>query len=273
MSILEHFVSFSALISLLSFATYIAAAILILQRLFHPKGICLSKVLTLTSVAMLSHFFVLYHEVVLPDQVNFSLPNVISLVCLLISLSLSILAYTFKVNLLLPVTYGFSGVWLLVVTLLPPVAHVSLNIADIATTAHVIVAIISYCILIIATLYAFQVSYINIKLKHKQLVVVNHLPPLMQVEGQLFFILTLGTVALVVSQLIGFAFIEDFLSRANGHKIILSLSALFIYIVTLWGHYQKGWRGHRVQVLMSSATVLLTLAYFGSRFVKEFLIN
>lgn len=250
-----------------------AAAIIILRRLFQPKGICLREILIITIIAMAAHTTSLYHEVFIPNQVNFSLPNVISLVCLLISISLSILAYRFKVNLLLPVAYGFSGIWLLIMSLLPPVAHVSLNIGDIATTTHVVFAIIAYCILIIATLYAFQVSYINVKLKHKELSVVNHLPPLMKVEGQLFFILAIGTISLVISQLIGFIFIENFLSSSNGHKIALSLSALFLYALILWGHYQKGWRGHRVQVLIFSASALLTLAYFGSRFVKEFLIN
>ncbi|MFQ3268136.1 MAG: ABC-type uncharacterized transport system permease subunit, partial [Colwellia sp.] len=33
-----------------------------------------------------------------------------------------------------------------------------------------------------------------------------------------------------------------------------------------------GWRGQKVLVLMVSASGLLTLAYFGSRFVKEFIL-
>lgn len=273
MSILEQFVSFLTLISLLSFFSYIATAIIILKRLFHPKGICLRAVLTLSTIAISTHIFTLYSKVFLLSEVNFSLPNVVSLVCLIISLSLSLLAYRFKVTLLLPVTYGFSGLWLLIMSLLPPLAHVSLNITNIATSSHVFFAIIAYCVLIIATLYTFQVSYINVKLKHKKLNVVNHLPPLMLVEGQLFSILVIGVLSLIISQLIGFVFIDNFLSRSNGHKIILSLSALFLYLIILWGHYQKGWRGHKVQVLMLIASALLTLAYFGSRFVKEFLIN
>jgi ABC-type uncharacterized transport system permease subunit len=101
---------------------------------------------------------------------------------------------------------------------------------------------------------------------------VAHLPPLMQVEKQLFSILTVGTAILFISQIIGFVFLDGFLAKENAHKTILSLLSFAIYGLILWGHFEKGWRGHRVLVLMVSASALLTLAYFGSRFVKEFIL-
>jgi ABC-type uncharacterized transport system permease subunit len=117
------------------------------------------------------------------------------------------------------------------------------------------------------------VSYINLKLKEKKFSAVNHLPPLMQVEKQLFVLLLLGTVFLFVSQLTGFVFLENYIAKSNAHKTIFSLMALVLYAVILWGHYNKGWRGHRVLLMTNTATLLLTLGYFGSRFVKEFLLS
>ena len=148
----------------------------------------------------------------------------------------------------------------------------SINI-EVGLVTHISLSLLAYCILIIATLYAFQVSYINVKLKSKNFTAVTHLPPLMQVEKQLFAILAVGVLCLFASELIGLVFLDGFFAKENIHKTVLSLIALFIYIVILLGHYLQGWRGHRVLMLTMTASILLTLSYFGSRFVKEFLLS
>ncbi len=263
----------SDICSIIAFGGYLIATMMILTRLFHPKGPNISLVLLLGSTAMLAH--ALSESLLLfSDQtINFSLPNVISLVSLIITFCISISALRFKVNLLLPVVYGFAGVWQLVMVFIPPISQMPLMAEKMAILSHITLAIIAYCILVIATLYTFQIAYINLKLKSKNLLAVNHLPPLMQVEGQLFMILAVGTACLVASQVIGVAFVDNFITKDNAHKTILSVIALLMYATILWGHFKQGWRGHRVLILTVSATSLLTLAYFGSRFVKEFLLS
>ena len=110
------------------------------------------------------------------------------------------------------------------------------------------------------------------KLKSKNLQAVSQLPPLMQVERQLFTILLFGSICLLISQVVGFIFLDGMISKENAHKTILSLIACAIYFTTLWGHFKQGWRGQRVLLLTVVASFILTLAYFGSRFVKEFLL-
>ena len=63
-----------------------------------------------------------------------------------------------------------------------------------------------------------------------------------------------------------------FLAKENAHKTLLSLLALGVYCIILWGHFQKGWRGRKVTWFAVAGATLLTLAYFGSRFVREFII-
>lgn len=258
---------------LAAFACYIAATIAVVTRLFHSKGPHLVTVLTCGCLAIIFHTLTIGQSLFSQNEVNFSLPNVISLVTLVISLTITTIALRFKVNLLLPVTYGFAGIWQFIVFFLPQSPHIPLLAGKLAVVSHITLALVAYCILVIATLYAFQVSYINLKLKEKKLLAVSHLPPLMQVEKQLFIILFIGTTFLFISQLTGFAFLESFLAKSNAHKTVLSLMALLLYVVILWGHYKKGWRGHKVLVMTNTATVLLTLSYFGSRFVKEFLLS
>ncbi|MBU2894758.1 cytochrome c biogenesis protein CcsA [Colwellia sp. D2M02] len=259
--------------SSIAFIAYMLATLAIVSRLFHPKGPNIPLVLGLATVAIIVHAINDMQLLFAQDTINFSLPNVISLVSLVITTTVTLVALRFKVNLLLPVIYGFTGLWQLAVIFIPPIESIPLVVGKIVLLSHIGLALIAYCILIIATLYTFQVTYINLKLKSKNLTAVAHLPPLMQVERQLFNILSLGTAILFVSELIGFFFLDGFLAKENAHKTVLSLMAFALYCVIVWGHFRKGWRGHRVLVLMISASSLLTLAYFGSRFVKEFILR
>jgi ABC-type uncharacterized transport system permease subunit len=266
-------VDFLVIGSSIAFIAYMLATLAILSRLFHPKGPNINQVLVLATIAVITHLFNDAQLLFGQNAINFSLPNVISLVSLIITITISLVALRMKVNLLLPVIYGFAGIWQLVMIFIPKTESIPLVAEKIILVGHISIALIAYCILIIATLYAFQVAYINMKLKNKNLTAVVHLPPLMQVEKQLFNILMVGTVCLFFSQLIGFLFLDGYWANKNIHKTVLSLIALVIYVIILAGHIHKGWRGHRVLLLTIAASTLLTLSYFGSRFVKEFMLS
>jgi ABC-type uncharacterized transport system permease subunit len=270
----ERFVDLISLYSVTAFIAYFIATFAILTRLFHPRGPNHYITMSFGCSAIIIHTLLVHHLLFIQaDEINFNLINVVNLVALLISLTVTTLALKFKVNLLLPVVYSFSGIWLILSLFIPPTVHLLPNNEKLMLVAHIVIALIAYCILIIATLYAFQMSYITHKLKSKNIAAVNHLPPLMQVQHQLFLILAIGTFCLLVSQLIGFIFLDNLFSKENAHKTVLSIFALFVYCTILWGHFKKGWRGHRVLILTLIASFLLTLAYFGSRFVKEFLLS
>jgi ABC-type uncharacterized transport system permease subunit len=265
-------VEFSSISSFTAFVCYSVATLSILSRLFHPKGPNLIVTLIFACLAIVFHALSSSQFLFSHNNLNFSLPNVVSLVSLIITLVISTVALRFKVNLLLPVVYGFAGLWQLSMIFISPMGNMEILPDKFAMLSHITLALIAYCILVIATLYAFQVAYINMKLKSKNLQAVSQLPPLMQVERQLFTILLLGSICLLLSQMLGFIFLDGMIAKENAHKTLLSLIACAIYFVTLWGHFNQGWRGQRVLTLTVIATFILTLAYFGSRFVKEFLL-
>lgn len=251
---------------------YGVATIAVLLRLFHEKGPNLIFILSAAGVAILGHSLAINH-LIFASEINFALSNVVSLVNLVITISITIIALKYRINLLLPVAYGFACFWQLLSLLVPSIHEVPLAVNDPYIYSHITLSLLAYCILVIATMYAFQVAYINHKLKEKNLLAVSHLPPLMQVESQLFIILAIGTLCLVISEVSGFLFLENLFSKENAHKTVLSLASLFVYLSILIGHYKLGWRGHRVLILTLVGTGLLTMAYFGSRFVKEFLLS
>ena len=132
----------------------------------------------------------------------------------------------------------------------------------------------AYCILIIATLYGVQFYFIDKRLKRKDLAIVHsHLPPLMVVERQLYQLLNLGTVLLSVALITGFVFLDGMFAKEFIHKTILSLVAWAIFATIAVGHVKRGWRGKVVVVSIMIAAFTLTLAYFGSRFIQEVVLN
>ena len=128
--------SFSDIFSLISFLAYSIATSAMIFRLFHPKGPNLVFVLFFGCLAMVLHTLSNAQFLVAQADINFALPNVISLVSLVICLSISAFALRFKVNLLLPVIYGFAGIWQLLMVFIPSVAQAPLikHLAVIAPT-------------------------------------------------------------------------------------------------------------------------------------------
>jgi ABC-type uncharacterized transport system permease subunit len=252
---------------------YSIAALSLFIRLFHPKGPNIILSVALGSFAIVMHILLLSSQMIEQSAVDFNLTNVISLVALLISICTTALAIKYKVNLLIPVVYGFSSVWLLIEYLAHPKAIMAITDDSLLIVSHITLSLIAYAVLIIATLYSFQVNYINNKLKSKSFQEMKHLPPLMMVEKQLFFILALGVLCLTLAEVTGFLFLENMFAKENIHKTVFSLIALATYIYTLKGQFSYGWRGKKVMILLVIASFFLTLAYFGSRFVKEFLLS
>ncbi|REL34621.1 cytochrome C assembly family protein [Thalassotalea euphylliae] len=252
---------------------YLFATASILSKLFDSKGPNHLVVLLLACIAIVPHTLLTTNALFVDGAINFNLPNVVTLVSVVITMLITATAVKYQLNLLQPAAYGFASIWLFISFFLPDVAHIPLAVTQATVLSHITLSLIAYCVLIIACLYGFQVAYINMKLKSKNLAAVNHLPPLMLVERQLFTILAVGTIALAATNLTGFIFLDGLFNTDNAHKTVLSLLALLIYSIILWGHFKNGWRGHRVLTLTLVATALLTLSYFGSRFVKEFLLS
>jgi ABC-type uncharacterized transport system permease subunit len=266
-------VDLATLSSIIAVVFYFAATFAITSRLFHHQGPQPKVVFSLGCLAVLAHSVSLANLIFTKGSVNFSLVNVISLVALNISLGMTVTALRNKTNLILPMVYSFSGLLLLALWFIPDLNMIAIDPSKLLLVSHITLALLSYCILVIATLYAIQVEYINYKLKTKNLMAVNHLPPLMKVESQLFTIMAAGTSILAGSQLLGFAFIDGFYSKERAHETVLSVIALGFYCTILWAHYKQGWRGHKILILTFIATAILTLSYFGSRFIKEFILS
>lgn len=259
-----------ALLPALALMAYLIATVAIVLRLFHPAGPNFKLVFAAATSAVVLHMLTLTSAIFTGEGQNFSLQNVSSLVCWLITLSVTLTSLRTPAILILPLVYGFAALLLLVTLLLPTSVQLQHLEHSLGLIAHITLAFSAYVVLLIATLYSVQVAYISYKLKHKDFSGVSRfLPPLMQAESLQFRLLAAGTIVLAAALISGIPYTTDWLE----HKSLLSSLALAVFVVLCWGHARLGWRGRTAITLTLTGSILLTLAYFGSRFVKEVLLH
>ncbi len=260
------------LIAITAALLYFAALIQIIPGLSGPNQIPARSVFLSASGALALHAYLLFDLIDASSGQNLSILNVASLISFIIAAMTTGLMFKMRVWVLLPVVYSFSAINLAAATLLPGAFITHLE-ANPQVLIHISLALFSYSTLMIATLYAIQLAWLDHQLKNKKKLVMNpNLPPLMAVERQLFNIILIGEVLLTLTLVTGAVFVQDIIAQGKAHKAVLSAMAWVVYGVLLWGHYRSGWRGRRVIWISIVGAFLLTLAYFGSRFVREVII-
>ncbi len=222
-------------------------------------------------IALVSHAFALESRIIPGDGSvqNLSVLNVGSLVSLMICSVMTVVASKNRGWLLLPIVYAFALINLAFATFVP-----NEYITHLETTpgmmVHIGLSLFSYATLIIAALYAMQLAWIDYQLKNKKLAFSHEMPPLMVIERKMFHITQVGVVLLTLTLCTGLFYMNNLFSTENIDKAVLSIVAWFVYIVLLWGHYHQGWRGRRVVWFNVAGAGILTLAYFGSRVIQQF---
>ncbi len=101
--------------------------------------------------------------------------------------------------------------------------------------------------------------------------------PLMTLERLMFGFVLASFVLLTGTLLAGWFFGEDLYGAGNAwqwnHKTIFSVLAWGLMGLLLLGRWQWGWRGKRAAHFVYGCAALLLLAYVGSRFVLEVLLQ
>jgi ABC-type uncharacterized transport system permease subunit len=262
-----------SIVSLISLSVYLVTATLLLKRFSKHLSGRHPMFLPLAGIALSTHLFVLVTSIFLEPGQNMSIVNVASLIAWLISVSMTAASLYMATALLLPVVYGFSGLVILLKLFIPDIYMMQISMNP-SLVLHISLGLLAYGCLMIALLYALQFGYINARLKQKQTsLVASPLPPLMVVETILFKLLAVGTIILTLSLITGFGFLENMFAQQQVHKTVLSVLAWFIFATICVGHYRLGWRGKPIIAATIVASSILTLAYFGSRFVKEVLLS
>lgn len=135
---------------------------------------------------------------------------------------------------------------------------------------HVVSSALAFSLFAIAAVQAVLLAVQNQALRHHHTRgVVQALPPLFTMERVLFELIWAGVLLLTLAIVSGFVFLDNLFAQHLAHKTILSLAAWIIFSVLLAGRHWWGWRGLRAVRWTLGGSLLLVLAYFGSKFALE----
>ena len=139
---------------------------------------------------------------------------------------------------------------------------------------HILSSILAFSLLNIAALQALLLALQDQHLRsHHPKRLILALPPLQAMETLLFQMLGTGIVFLTIALFSGFLFVENLFAQHLAHKTVLSICAWLIFTSLLVGRIRYGWRGKTAIQWTLIGFVLLLLAYFGSKFVLELILQ
>lgn len=218
-------------------------------------------------LATVLHFLVLSGELFLAEGQNFTVTNVVSLMSFMMSACVTLALLKWKTAWFpLIIVYSFAICSLAVAGFAQGsvIRHLQENAG---LLFHLGIALFSYALFFIALIYAFQIKWLDKKLKSKKMIFCPILPPLMTVERH-FFTLTLAAQAMLTLALVsGMIYLHNFFGNEHIHKAIFSGLAWLVYSIQLLGQWKLRWRGKRVLIYSISGMILLTIGYFGSRLI------
>jgi ABC-type uncharacterized transport system permease subunit len=100
--------------------------------------------------------------------------------------------------------------------------------------------------------------------------------PLLTLERLTFRFATAGFILLSATLLAGLLFSEQLYGTGGfrwDHKTVFSILAWLVFAFLLLGRFRFGWRGRKAVRVLYAGSLLLLLAYVGSRFVLEVVLR
>jgi ABC-type uncharacterized transport system permease subunit len=147
---------------------------------------------------------------------------------------------------------------------------------SLAFDAHVLAAMLAYSLFTIAALHAGLMSLVESNLHRAKLpLLLKNLPPLLTMETLLFRIIGAGFVLLTITLISGSVFSEQIFGKAwqFNHKVLFGYISWGVFGILLGGHRFYGWRGRTAVSWTMSGFGFLVLAYLGSKFVLEVILQ
>jgi ABC-type uncharacterized transport system permease subunit len=144
------------------------------------------------------------------------------------------------------------------------------NVAGWELTSHILLSMGAAALLFAAAVTAILLVFLDRRLRSRRLAdLPSILPPLDALEKVMFRLIGAGFALLTLALVTGFVFVRNLLEQHLIHKTVLSLVAWVLFGILLVGRMRFGWRGRSAVRWALSGFGVLTLAYFGSKFVLE----
>lgn len=231
------------------------------------------RVFAVGLLAVVTHLAVILLITLQPEGIDFGFFKVASLISWVIVVAVLVSSLKKPLENLFLYLFPLAIICLLGSIFIPssynPQGTYSLGVA-----MHILLGILAVSIITIAAFQTLLISFLNRLLKEKRsFTLVSHLPPLETMEALLFEMLWFGLMLLTGVLVTGVLFMDDFFGQHLSHKTLLSSISWVVFAVLLWGRHQLGWRGKTANRWILTGFAFLLLAYFGSKFVLEIVLD
>jgi ABC-type uncharacterized transport system permease subunit len=251
---------------------YLWAGIVLSKAFFSPQNQVRKLPYYLLYAAILGHLGLILISNLDNQSEQLSITQVAVLLAWLVTITMLAANAYIKNLVFLPVVSLFSALFITLQIFVPHSTGIHIDMSF-GLISHIVLSLFAFGVLSISFLYALQLAYINYQLKHKQISLANNqLPPLLSVEHILTKLMIIGTVLLAIALASGFVFIPNMFADGYAHKTILSSLGFLVYVFALVLHHFSGLKARVLVMFNLVGVTLLTLAYFGSRVVREFIL-
>jgi ABC-type uncharacterized transport system permease subunit len=221
------------------------------------------------------HAALLYSSTLAGPEVRLGLGNAASLIVWLSVLIYWLGSFVYRVEGLQALVMPIAAAACLL-PMLAPAARPLPNTQLLAFKAHLLISMAAYGFFTIASLHVLLMAVLEKRLHGGQLRPgVAGLPPLLTMERILFQLIGAGFVLLTLSLVSGIVFSEEVFGKplSLNHKTIFGVISWATFGALLWGRRRYGWRGRVAMRWTLAGFLMLVLAYFGSRFVLEVVLQ
>ena len=263
-----------SLLAALAAVTYLAAAVQIARHLAHPPAERPSRdryAFATVCCGVVLHAAAIWPALAFWSGPSLHLPATISVAGLA-------LAVVFGIALLWRIDHVVGALVLPLAAIAPlvPMVWPGQMVPTGAATAriHAVISITTYAVLGLAALQALVLAWQEHRIRTKRPGgALRTLAALDTQERWLFRLVGIGFFLLSLSLASGFMFVHDMLAQHLAHKTVLSCTAWAIFGALLWGRWRYGWRGQTAVRWCLGGFAVLVLAYFGSRWILEVLLD
>jgi ABC-type uncharacterized transport system permease subunit len=226
-------------------------------------------------VPLALHAFLLGRSIFGGDGLHLGLGNALSAILWLTVLIYWAGNFFYRLEGLQALVLPLAAAAVILPALMPPARPLA-NTDLVAFKMHLLIAMLSYSLLTIASLHVLLMALLEKKLHDGTVTqVLQKLPPLLTMEALLFRIIWAGFILLTLTLASGVLFSEELFGKAAplNHKTVFGFLSWFIFAALLTGRHVYGWRGRTAVRWTLAGFLALVLAYIGSKFVLEVVLG